>query len=231
MKLKKNIIIAIDGHASCGKSTLAKNIANELNYKYIDTGAMYRATTLYALQNNIIKNNKVDKEKLIENLPNIDINFIYNSEKNINQTLLNNKNVEDEIRKIGVSEYASQVATIKEVREKLVLLQQKMGEEKCVIMDGRDIGTAVFPNAELKLFLTANAETRARRRYNEDAEKGSNPKYEEILENVKKRDKIDSTREINPLRLAEDAILIDNSNLTIEETLAVVMSIIKIRFQ
>ncbi len=231
MKLRKNIIVAIDGHASCGKSTLAKKIANKLEYRYIDTGAMYRATTLYAIQNDIIKNNEVDEKKLIESLPNIDIDFIYNSEKNISQTFLNNKNVEDKIRKIEVSAYASQVATIKEVRQKLVLLQQKMGEKKCIVMDGRDIGIAVFPNADLKLFLTANAETRARRRYKENIEKDDNPKYEEILANVKKRDKIDSTRKINPLRLADDAILIDNSNLSIEETFAVAMSIIKIRFQ
>lgn len=230
MELKKDIIIAIDGHASCGKSTLAKRIAKRLKYSYIDTGAMYRAVTLYALENGFVENGELNKQLLAENLDKIDIDFRFDSEENKNLTFLNGKNVENEIRTMRVSEYASPVATVKKVRRKLVALQQKMGDKKRIVMDGRDIGTAVFPDADLKIFLTASAQKRAERRYKELIGKGEDVSFGEILENVQSRDRIDSTREVDPLKQADDAILIDNSNLNIEETMAVVMAIIETRF-
>ena len=230
IKLNKDIIIAIDGHASCGKSTLAKRLAKELGYTYIDTGAMYRAVTLFALENGMISNGKVDEKKLIEALPSIEITFQYNAETGKSETILNGKNVENEIRKMEVSQYASPVATIPEVRRQLVSLQQAMGKQKRITMDGRDIGTVVFPDAEIKIFLTASAEVRAKRRYDEYLSKGQQADYQEILQNVITRDRIDSTREASPLKQADDAILIDNSNLNIEETYIVAMAIIAERF-
>ncbi|MBN2664238.1 MAG: (d)CMP kinase [Bacteroidales bacterium] len=230
MQLKKDIIIAIDGHASCGKSTLAKKIAKELCYSYIDTGAMYRAATLYALDNNFVKNNILDKNLLVQNLDKINISFKYDTELEKSITILNNKNVEEEIRSMRVSEQASPVATIAQVREKLVDLQQKMGANKKITMDGRDIGTVVFPQADIKIFLTASADVRAKRRYKELTEKGQNVDYNDIFNNVVTRDKIDSTREESPLKQAQDAILIDNSNLSVDETYIVVASIIAQRF-
>lgn len=230
MQLKKDIIIAIDGHASCGKSTLAKKIAKELHYSYIDTGAMYRAATLYALENNFVKNNILDKNLLVQNLDKINISFKYDTKLQKSVTILNNKNVEDEIRSMRVSEQASPVATVAEIRHKLVDLQQKMGVNKKITMDGRDIGTVVFPKADIKIFLTASADVRAKRRYRELSEKGQNVDYSDIYNNVVTRDKIDSTREESPLKQAEDAILIDNSNLSIDETYIVVASIIAQRF-
>ena len=230
IKLKKNIIIAIDGHASCGKSTLAKRLAKELGYTYIDTGAMYRAVTLFALENGLIKDGKVDDKKLIEALPSIKISFAYNPETGKSETILNGKNVENEIRKMEVSQYASPVATIPEVRKQLVSLQQEMGKQKRITMDGRDIGTVVFPEAEIKIFLTASPEVRAKRRYDEYIEKDIKADYQEILQNVITRDKIDSTRKASPLKQADDAFLIDNSNLNIEETYVVAMAIIVERF-
>lgn len=230
MELNKDIIIAIDGHASCGKSTLAKKLAKLFKYTYIDTGAMYRAATLYALENGFINNNELDKQMLIDALDKIDINFSYDHQLNKNVTILNGVNVEEEIRTMRVSEYASPVATIGEVRRKLVDLQQKMGEKKQITMDGRDIGTVVFPDADIKIFLTATAKVRAERRYIELIEKGHNVDFESIYENVVTRDEIDSTREESPLKQAEDAILIDNSNLSVHETFIVVASIIIERF-
>jgi cytidylate kinase len=230
MQLKKDIIIAIDGHASCGKSTLAKKLAQTLGYSYIDTGAMYRAVALYALENNLVKNNELDKKALINSLDKINIEFVYDETTGKSVTYLNNKNVEKQIRTIRVSELASPVATISEVRTKLVALQQRMGENKKITMDGRDIGTVVFPEAELKIFLTATAEARAKRRYKELIAKGENVSFQQILENISTRDRIDSTRETSPLRQADDAILIDNSNLNVQETFAVVMAIIAERF-
>lgn len=224
--LNKDIIIAIDGYASCGKSTLAKKIAEELQYTYIDTGAMYRAVTLYAIQNNFIENNHLNKQKLIDSLDNIQIDFQYDSKEHKSITLLNNVNVENQIRTMEVSQYASPVATIPEVRTKLVELQQKMGKQKKISMDGRDIGTIVFPDAEIKIFLTASPKVRAKRRYDELIAKGQKVSYEEILENVLKRDKIDSTRKVAPLKQTEDSIVIDNSNLNIRETFVVAMAII-----
>lgn len=230
IKLKKDLIIAIDGHASCGKSTLAKRLAKALGYTYIDTGAMYRAVTLFAIENGLIKDGKVDNKKLIEALPSIKISFAYNPKTGKSETILNGKNVENEIRKMKVSQYASPVATIPEVRKQLVSLQQEMGKQKRITMDGRDIGTVVFPEAEIKIFLTASAEVRAKRRYDEYIEKGIKADYQEILQNVITRDKIDSTRKASPLKQADDAILIDNSNLNIEETYVVAMAIIVERF-
>lgn len=230
MQLKKDIIIAIDGHASCGKSTLAKKIAKELEYSYIDTGAMYRAATLYALDNNFVLNGSLDKKLLVENLDKINISFKYDAELQKSVTILNNKNVEDEIRTMRVSEYASPVATVAEVRHKLVDLQQKMGINKKITMDGRDIGTVVFPNADIKIFLTASANVRAERRFKELSAKGQKVDFDAILDNVITRDKIDSTRAESPLKQADDAILIDNSNLNVNETFIVVAAIIAERF-
>ena len=230
MNLNKDIIIAIDGHASCGKSTLAKKVAKKLNYAHIDTGAMYRAVTLYALENGFVENNELNKQLLVQHLDKININFIRDEKKDKNYTILNGKNVEQEIRTMRVSDFVSPVATIAEVRHKLVDLQQKMGLQKCILMDGRDIGTVVFPDADIKIFLTASANVRAQRRYKELVEKGAEVDFDEILENVKSRDKIDSTRKESPLKQAQDAILIDNSNLNAEETFTVVIALIAHKF-
>jgi len=230
MQLKKDIIIAFDGHASCGKSTLAKKIAKFFEYSYIDTGAMYRAATLYALDNNLVIDGILNKNLLVKHLDKINISFEYDTNLKTSVTILNGKNVEDEIRTMRVSEYASPVATIAEVRQKLVDLQQKMGKNKKISMDGRDIGTVVFPNADLKIFLTATAKIRAQRRYKELTEKGQDVNFDEIYNNVVTRDKIDSTRNESPLKQAEDAIFIDNSNLSVEETFVVVAAIITERF-
>ncbi len=216
------IIIAIDGHSSCGKSTVAKELSKMLKYRYIDTGAMYRAVTLYALKNNIIENNSINDAVLEAALlsGNLRIDFKFNSKTDNSDCFLNGKPVEKEIRKTEVANNVSQIATLKFVRENLVALQQNMGAGGGVVMDGRDIGTVVFPNAELKIFLTAAAKIRAERRFKELTEKGESVKFEDILENVKLRDKIDSTRKISPLKQAKDAYLIDNSKLSREETLA-----------
>ena len=219
--MQKKIIIAIDGHSSCGKSTMAKSLAKHFSYRYIDTGAMYRAVTLFALQNNFIDNKKVNLEGLrtafLQEKVNID--FKYNEQLKKSETYLNNVNVEDKIRGLEVSENVSPVATIDFVRKKMVDLQRIMGKEKAIVMDGRDIGTNVFPNADLKIFLTADAKIRAERRYKELTGKGQKVSYDEILANVQERDHIDSTRETNPLRQAEDAVLLDNSHISIEDQL------------
>ncbi len=230
MKLKKDIIIAIDGYASCGKSTLAKDLARTLNYVYIDTGAMYRAVTLYALRNGIINDKGLDKDMLIGLLPQIKIEFVYNSKTGRSETFLNGENVEKQIRGIQVSQWVSQIAEIKQVREYLVRQQQELGKNKRIVMDGRDIGTVVFPNAEIKLFLTASVEERAKRRYLELKAKGYDVDYQEILNNVKERDKIDSSRAVSPLRPAKDAIIIDNTNIGIEEQFAMVISLLAVRY-
>ena len=227
MELNKKIIIAIDGHASCGKSTLAKDIAAELKYKYIDTGAMYRAVTLFALQNDIINNGKINEKILKLRLPEININFRYNSKLQKSETFLNGTNVETEIRGLEVANFVSPIATIGFVRTKLVALQQEMGKEKGIVMDGRDIGTVVFPKAEFKIFLTASPEIRAKRRYDELIKKSADVNYDEILKNILERDKIDSSREISPLKQADDAILIDTSNFTIKGQYEYVINLIK----
>ncbi|MFV0530321.1 MAG: (d)CMP kinase [Flavobacteriales bacterium] len=213
----KKIIIAIDGYSSTGKSTLAKQLAHHLKYKYIDTGAMYRAVTLFAIKNKYFDNEQFNEKKLIKNLQNINLKLNYNSAISKYNLLLNGEDIENEIRGMNVSSKVSYVAKIAQIREKMVEIQQKWGNEKGIVMDGRDIGTVVFPKAELKIFMTASTEVRAKRRYDELVEKGEKVSYDEVLQNVIKRDEIDSNRDIAPLKPAKDAIIIDNSYLTKEE--------------
>lgn len=216
---EKKIIIAIDGHSSCGKSTVAKELARALGYTYIDSGAMYRAVTLHALRKGLIKDGEPDVQGIIRELENIRITFSWDAEKGRNTTFLNGENVEEEIRQLEVSQNVSPVSTIPEVRKEMVRQQRENGKDKGIVMDGRDIGTVVFPDAELKIFMTASPEIRAQRRYLELKEKGSEVDFNEILENVLNRDKIDSTRETSPLKKADDALVLDNSQLTREEQL------------
>lgn len=213
----KKITIAIDGHSSCGKSTMAKDLARRIGYVYIDTGAMYRAVTLFAMRHDLIANGQVDAAKLQEEMGNIHISLRLNPETQRPDTYLNGECVEREIRTMEVSRHVSLIAALPFVRSAMVEMQREMGKEKGVVMDGRDIGTVVFPHAELKIFVTASAEVRAQRRYDELTAKGEKCNYEEILENVKERDHIDSTRETSPLRQAEDAIVLDNTHMTIPE--------------
>lgn len=213
----KLITIAIDGHSSCGKSTMAKDLAKEIGYIYIDTGAMYRAVTLFALQNGLISEAGIDEEGLRRHLHEVMITFRLNEETGRPDTYLNGICVEHEIRTMEVSKYVSPIATLGFVREAMVDLQRLMGAAKGVIMDGRDIGTVVFPDAELKVFVTASADVRAQRRYDELTAKGVACSFDEIRANVIERDRIDSTRAISPLRQAEDAIVLDNSHMTIPE--------------
>lgn len=214
----EKIIIAIDGFSSCGKSTMAKDLAHELGYIYVDTGAMYRCVALYALQHKLfLKDGKINIPELEAAMPNINISFKLNKETGRPDTYLNNENVENKIRTMEVSSRVSSIAAIPFVREALVAQQQKMGKDKGIVMDGRDIGTVVFPNAELKIFVTASPEERAQRRYDELMGKGMEADFNEILENVKQRDYIDSHRDVSPLRKADDAIELDNSNISIEE--------------
>lgn len=214
----EKIIIAIDGFSSCGKSTMAKDLAHELGYIYVDTGAMYRCVALYALQHKLfLKDGEINIPELEAAMPNINISFKLNKEKGRPDTYLNNENVENKIRTMEVSSRVSSIAAIPFVREALVAQQQKMGKDKGIVMDGRDIGTVVFPNAELKIFVTASPEVRAQRRYDELMGKGMEADFNEILENVKQRDYIDSHRDVSPLRKAGDAIELDNSNISIEE--------------
>ncbi len=217
MTQKNKIIIAIDGFSSTGKSTIAKHLASELNYLYVDTGAMYRAVTYYAMQHGYVTKDHFDIEALIADLKKIKLQFVYNSELRFSEICLNEKNVEREIRTMEVSKLVSKVSTISEVRKKLVEQQQEMGLEKGLVMDGRDIGTIVFPEAELKLFMTASPEKRATRRYKELLDKGHKVHYEEVLENVQQRDLIDSTREDSPLVKADDAVGFDNSDMGLKE--------------
>lgn len=214
--MMQQICIAIDGYSSTGKSTLAKQLADHLNYIYVDTGAMYRAVTLYAIQNNFFDGDDLDTSKLIAALPEITLSFKSITTDALPTIHLNDVSVDNEIRNMKVSEKVSLVATISAVRRKLVEQQHQMGDNKGIVMDGRDIGTVVFPNAELKLFMTASPEVRAQRRYDELIAKGENVTFEEILHNVEERDHMDSTREDSPLVQAEDAIEIDNSYLDLE---------------
>lgn len=214
----KKITIAIDGHSSCGKSTMAKQLAKNLGYIYVDTGAMYRMVTLYAMEHGLISDdNQINEAELKNQIPEIGISFKFNAETGRPDAYLNGVLVEDKIRSIEVSNRVSPIAAIPFVREKMVDIQREMGKEKGIVMDGRDIGTTVFPDAELKIFVTASAEVRAQRRYKELQEKGMPADFDEILKNVQERDYIDSHREVSPLRQAEDAILLDNSNMTIDE--------------
>lgn len=225
----KKIIIAIDGYSSTGKSTVAKKLAKELEYVYVDTGAMYRAVTLYAMRKLFISEGYFDQESLIRHLFMINIKFIINSKTGIAEVYLNSENVEKEIRTLEVARFVSQVATVSEVREMLVMQQQEMGTEKGIVMDGRDIGTVVFPDAELKVFMTASAEERAKRRYEELKERGDEVTYEQVLENVQQRDDIDTTREDSPLVKAEDAIAIDNTDTNIEDQFHTLLQLAKDR--
>ncbi|PDP81983.1 (d)CMP kinase [Prevotella intermedia] len=214
----KKITIAIDGFSSCGKSTMAKDLARELGYVYVDTGAMYRCVTLYALRHGLFRTDgTINLPQLEAEIPNINISFKLNKETGRPDTYLNNENVESEIRTMEVSSHVSPIAAVPFVRAALVAQQQKMGEDKGIVMDGRDVGTVVFPNAELKIFVTASAEVRAQRRYDELKAKGMEADFEEILENVKQRDYIDSHREVSPMRKADDAIELDNSHISIAE--------------
>ena len=212
----KKIIIAMDGQSSCGKSTMAKALAKKIGYTYIDTGAMYRAVTLYALRRGFINGDVIDQESLRRELPGIEISFGHDAD-GMQYTILNGENVERQIRGMEVSGKVSPISAIPFVREEMVRQQRIMGSKGAVIMDGRDIGTTVFPNAELKIFVTASDEIRARRRYDELAEKGENPDYEEVLKNVRERDYIDSHRAVSPLRQADDAIVLDNSDMTLQQ--------------
>ena len=216
----KKIIIALDGFSSCGKSTFAQAIAARLGYIFIDTGAMYRAVTLCALEQGAIGEGGVDEAKVVALLPEINISFRFNSERGASDVYVNGELVEDKIRSIEVSNAVSSVSSIGAVREKLVAMQQQMGRERGVVMDGRDIGTVVFPDAELKIFMTADAGVRAERRYAELTAKGDDVTLEEILENVISRDKADMERAISPLRQAEDAVVLDNSYMSVEEQMA-----------
>ena len=210
------IIIAIDGHSSCGKSTMAKQLAQQLNYIYVDTGAMYRCVTLYAINNGMFSGKSLDSDALEQRIREVKISFTRDEAGQL-CAMLNGKNVEKEIRGMSVSERVSMVAKQPFVRKMLVEQQQRMGQDKGIVMDGRDIGTTVFPDAELKIFVTASAEVRAERRYKELLDKGENANYEDILANVKERDYMDSHRAVSPLRMADDAVLLDNSYMTIEE--------------
>lgn len=216
----KKIVIAVDGFSSCGKSTFAKLVAARLGYIFIDTGAMYRAVTLYALENGAINNGILNEEALVGLLDDIDISFRFNPERGASDIYVNDVWVEGKIRTIEVSNLVSSVSAVAEVRKRLVALQQRMGQDKGVVMDGRDIGTVVFPNAELKIFMTADPEVRAERRYHELQAKGEQVSMEEIVENIRQRDHLDQTRAISPLRKADDAIVLDNSAMSVEEQMA-----------
>lgn len=213
----KKITIAIDGHSSCGKSTMAKDLAREVGYIYVDTGAMYRSVTLFALRNGLFTADGINEDELRRRMPEIHISFKFNAETGRPDTYLNGELVEQDIRTMEVSNHVSPIAALGFVREAMVAQQQQMGKDKGVVMDGRDIGTTVFPNAELKIYVTASAEVRAQRRYDELKAKGMEADFDEILKNVQERDYIDSHREVSPLRKADDAIELDNSHMTIPE--------------
>ncbi|MCM4165197.1 MULTISPECIES: (d)CMP kinase [unclassified Arenibacter] len=213
------ITIAIDGYSSTGKSTIAKQLAKALDYVYVDTGAMYRAVTLFAMQEGFIGGDKDDLEGLVHALSKVELKFVYNKSLGFSEMYLNGENVEQQIRTLAVSQQVSKVATIEKVRLKLVGMQKEMGKKKGVVMDGRDIGTVVFPNAEFKIFMTASPETRAFRRYKELLDKGEEVSYKEVLKNVQTRDYIDSHREFSPLKKADDAIEFDNSDMGLKEQL------------
>ena len=226
----KLITIAIDGHSSCGKSTMAKDLAKEIGYIYIDTGAMYRSVTLFALQNGMITDAGINEEALRQRMQDVMITFRLNEETGRPDTYLNGVCGEKEVRTMEVSKYVSPIATLGFVREAMVDMQRLMGEAKGVIMDGRDIGTVVFPDAELKVFVTASADVRAQRRYDELTAKGEACSFDEIRANIIERDRIDSTRAISPLRKADDAIVLDNSHMTVEEQMVWLDGILRERF-
>ncbi len=224
--MTKKITIAIDGFSSTGKSTLAKQLAKHLGYIYVDTGAMYRAVAFFAMQNNLISSDSFNKVELVNQLKDIMLEFKFNTDLGFAEMYLNGDNVEKDIRTIEVSGFVSKVAEVSEVRAKLVEQQQEMGKNKAIVMDGRDIGTVVFPDAELKVFMTASASTRAQRRYDELLQKGDVVTYEEVLKNVEERDYIDTHREDSPLVMASDAVEIDNSYLNREEQFQAVLDLV-----
>ena len=228
--MNKNIIIAIDGFASTGKSTLAKHLANYLNYIYVDSGSMYRAITYYALKNNYIPFDKENLKEFSKILFDVKLSFVFNKKLGYSEIFLNNNNIEKEIRSIIVSNHVSSVATVSFIRKHMVNLQKELSLNKGVVMDGRDIGTVVFPNAELKLFLTASAEVRAKRRYSEYVNENVEVEYNEVLTNLKSRDLDDSKRKDSPLIIANDALEIDNSFMSMEDQLTFVKSILKDKF-
>jgi cytidylate kinase len=225
--MKKKLIIAIDGYSSCGKSTFARAIAKELNYIFIDSGAMYRAVTLYCMRRDFIGNGNINIEGIIRELKDIHIEFVYNPDIAEYETFLNSENVEKEIRGIEVSAHVSRISQIPEVRARMVELQRQIGMFKGIVMDGRDIGTVVFPDADLKVFMTASVEIRAKRRYDELINKGVNVDFEEIRKNIVARDITDENRDISPLRRADDAIILDNSRMKVEEQMNWVRQIIE----
>ena len=227
----KKITIAIDGYSSTGKSTVAKQLADSLGYVYVDSGAMYRAVTLYALDNGILSENHFDKEKLIDTLPLINLEFKKTSNTKKAHIHLNGQDVESEIRNLRVSSFVSPIATIGEVRTKLVNLQKELGQNKGVVMDGRDIGTVVFPNAELKLFMTSTPQKRAERRYEELKQLGEDINFDDVLKNIEQRDHLDTTRKDSPLHMAEDAIEIDNSAMNLEEQFKLVLQLANDRIE
>lgn len=227
--MSKKITIAIDGFSSTGKSTIAKLIAKKYNYIYVDTGAMYRAVSLYAKNNNFVGKSYLNEKELISNLNNISLSFHFNEELGFAEMFLNNSNVEKEIRTLEISELVSKVAAISQVRKKLVAEQQLMGKNGGIVMDGRDIGTVVFPDADLKLFMTASADKRAKRRYKELTDRGDKVNFDEVLFNVQERDRIDSTREDSPLIKAKDAIEFDNSDMSIKEQFERIISLVESR--
>jgi len=225
--MDKKVIIAIDGYSSCGKSTFAKAIAKVLKYIYIDSGAMYRAVTLYCMRKGYINREGINIAGILNNLDKIHVSFIYNHDIDEYETYLNAENVENEIRGIEVSKFVSRISQIHEVRERMVELQRQIGASKGIVMDGRDIGTVVFPYAEIKIFMTASIDIRAKRRFDELKTKGNNIDFEEIKRNIVARDIADENRDISPLRRAEDAIVLDNSRMTVHEQMVWVMSIIE----
>lgn len=220
------IIIAIDGYSSCGKSTIAKALANKLGYNYLDTGSMYRVVTLYCLQNKIISKKKIDEKKVVNALKKIKLSFEFNAHTKSSEVFLNGKNVEREIRTMEVSERVSAISSIKKVREKMVALQREIAKDKGVVMDGRDIGTNVFPSAELKVFMTADVEVRTQRRLDELTSKGNQVTFEEVKKNLESRDYQDIHRKENPLIKADDAIVLDNTDLNKEQQLEFVLKLI-----
>jgi cytidylate kinase len=222
----KKIVIAIDGYSSCGKSTIAKGLAKRIGYLYVDSGAMYRAVTLYCLQQGIIKEEKFSEEEVIQEIDKVNLELDLNSFTGISEIFLNGVNVEDHIRDMNVSQFVSPISAIKCVREKVVALQRKFGKDKGIVMDGRDIGTNVFPDAELKIFMTADEEVRVQRRWKELTTKGVKVTFEEVKQNIAQRDYADTHRKYDPLRKAEDAVVLDNTHMTVEEQLEFVLQLL-----
>ena len=225
--MEKKLIIAIDGYSSCGKSTFARAIAKELNYIFIDSGAMYRAVTLYSMRKWFVKDGSIDRNGIIKELNNIHIEFVYNPDITEYETFLNSENVEKEIRGIEVTSNVSSISQIHEVRSRMVELQRQIGVFKGIVMDGRDIGTVVFPDADLKIFMTASVEVRAKRRYDEMKSKGIKADLEEVRKNIVARDITDENRDISPLRRADDAIILDNTRMSVDEQMIWVHEIIE----